>query len=363
MSSVSAPQPLLSQPIAQRLLLLGTLNGETSVELVSMASPEARRFAEVAYLAGVVTDEQLVAAFLSLGARDCTRIMTRDVPPALKALIPTEIAQQYRVVPFQQVGTKLHLAMLDPSDGEAVERAAFASGLYVEPWVARASVLFDVLCSAYGGTPPIPRPPPTPSRPAIPRVTAPSRTPPVVGLPAVGWDPPQATRSLLAGLSREEAASRWARARGSIVTEVLPTLVPPFDRAVLWRQDGHRTVGWTGLGRAVSPTVVEDLEFHAGPPSLFWQAVRDKTPSHSAPSNGQPAPERLLWRSLGDPPGGQDTRIYSVWPVVVNNEVLALMYLEGQDARHNIINGGKATRAVQQVADRLREAFTTLPTR
>ena len=63
---------------------------------------------------------------------DSIRVVRKEV----LSRIPAALAQRYRVVPIQIEGNRLHLAMLNPRDAQAVSEVARTTGLNVTTWVA-----------------------------------------------------------------------------------------------------------------------------------------------------------------------------------------------------------------------------------
>ena len=63
---------------------------------------------------------------------DSIRVIRKEV----LSKIPAAVAQRYRVVPIQIEGNRLHLAMLNPRDAQAVSEVARTTGLNVTTWVA-----------------------------------------------------------------------------------------------------------------------------------------------------------------------------------------------------------------------------------
>ncbi len=59
-----------------------------------------------------------------------------EIPAGTIKLVPKEIAEKYKVVPFHQEKKRLHLVMMDPSDLRAVDEIAFITGYAIRPMVA-----------------------------------------------------------------------------------------------------------------------------------------------------------------------------------------------------------------------------------
>lgn len=85
---------------------------------------------------GFITDEQL-CSFLSrkLGVPAVPPRAMSAVSPEVLALVPTELAAKFRVVPIRADGKKLALAMADPTDFKAIDEVAFVTGCVIFPHI------------------------------------------------------------------------------------------------------------------------------------------------------------------------------------------------------------------------------------
>lgn len=80
------------------------------------------------------------------------RLDTRnlDVPAAVLKRIPKRLAEQLNVLPIEHKEPRsLVLAMVDPSDLNAIDSARFASGLHIEPVVVSHSALRQAIAEQY----------------------------------------------------------------------------------------------------------------------------------------------------------------------------------------------------------------------
>lgn len=86
---------------------------------------------------GFITDEQL-CKFLSrkLEVPYVPPRALTTIPAEVLALVPSEIAEKYRVIPVKMDGRRLALAMADPTDFKAIDEVAFVSGCIVIPHIA-----------------------------------------------------------------------------------------------------------------------------------------------------------------------------------------------------------------------------------
>lgn len=129
----------------------GLVDEPTLVALEHWVPYKGLGLAERLYRSGVLSDAKICEAFVSLGATDGTAdLVTGLPPPAALGALSKNVADRHRAIALRVERARLVVAMLDPSDTDAIEKLAFFTGLAVEPRAARARVLFDALKRAYG---------------------------------------------------------------------------------------------------------------------------------------------------------------------------------------------------------------------
>ena len=100
---------------------------------------------------GYLTEEDLarfVSQKLELPCATAEQLMS--VSPEIINLIPTEVADRYKVIPLGRDKKRLTLAMLDPADLSAIDAIAFITGYYIIPMVAPELHLALALDNYYG---------------------------------------------------------------------------------------------------------------------------------------------------------------------------------------------------------------------
>jgi type IV pilus assembly protein PilB len=73
-----------------------------------------------------------------------------QVPRDVLALVPAEHCRSHCVVPLSRRGSRLHLAMADPTDAFAVDPIQFKTGLGVRPVVAAEGAILRAVARLYG---------------------------------------------------------------------------------------------------------------------------------------------------------------------------------------------------------------------
>ncbi len=100
---------------------------------------------------GYVKEDELLS-FLSAQYRvPSVKISKMEVNPAVTKLIPSSISKKYFIMPINRVGSKLTLAMADPSNIVVIDEIKFMTGFNVEPVVASETEIIDAIKKYYGG--------------------------------------------------------------------------------------------------------------------------------------------------------------------------------------------------------------------
>ncbi len=303
--------------------------------------------AERLFRSGLVSDEQLVAAFARLGAIDATHLVLAGLPPAAAlGAFSRPLAAKYRALPLSVDKRRLIVALLDPSDAYRIEKLTFSCGLIIEPRACRPGVLFDALARAYDVPPVLPDGAFRASRrPATLdlEIVVVDETPAQTKAEAIGerrasskLQPIDDTRDLrpartplidastLSQLVRNPPLDLLA-ARDSLPAQILPLLVPPLRTCALFLVRKNVAVGWDVKtdDAAVGTLDIRDILLPLSAPSVLAEAVVVRRASHGNPRDPTTM-ERTLFRFLRRPP----PRAFAALPVLTGDEVIAVLYLD-----------------------------------
>jgi twitching motility protein PilT len=102
---------------------------------------------------GLVSEKDLVAAVAAQVGLSFVDFDHVAVNPALDRLVPAELARRHLAVAVDFEGSDLVVAMLDPSDREAVTEIERATAWTIRPAIAVRSELSRVVASMYGAEP------------------------------------------------------------------------------------------------------------------------------------------------------------------------------------------------------------------
>jgi len=94
----------------------------------------------------ILTEEQLAKGLSDqLGLPGATVEQLRSVPEEVRGVLPAKVARRCHAVPFQLIGNRLDVAMLDPRNLTGHDEIAFASGRRVRVHVAPELRIFEAL--------------------------------------------------------------------------------------------------------------------------------------------------------------------------------------------------------------------------
>src|SRR6185369_2343866 len=86
---------------------------------------------------GVIDDGKLVKLLSKkLGVPAATRKELMEVPHSIYSLLPSALAEKYRVIRFKLENRRLSVAMSDPTDFNAIDELSFVTGHIIQPCIA-----------------------------------------------------------------------------------------------------------------------------------------------------------------------------------------------------------------------------------
>jgi hypothetical protein len=295
-----------------------------------------------------------------------------DVPQEVLDALPRELAEKYTAFPIKRERVRLHVAMKDPNDMNALDELRFIVGLDIRPYIASemrivfamekyygikrdlryvavkgAETTFDdTLAAKHAPAPPAggpaPMAPPAPieeeeaylgdesqtdiygapppfavEEPAPPVAAAPAPAAPAVRAAPVARDPYEV---LAAPSDREQIASALIEIARRVVS-----------RAVLLQVKGEVVSGWKASGEGLTDGSVSQLSVTLAEPSLFKDVVEDKA-FYKGPVLQVPQNNRLLVAL-----GGAYPQEAVAYPLVIKGKVVGVLY--GDNGQGAMITG------------------------
>ena len=97
-----------------------------------------------------LSDEKIAQALSSQLGYPYIDLDEFEVYPEVINLIPGDLAKKYNVMPIHRIRSFLTLAMVDPTDLEAIEDIRFRTGLSIQPVIASESGVMNAISKYYG---------------------------------------------------------------------------------------------------------------------------------------------------------------------------------------------------------------------
>jgi len=137
------PVKSFGERIADALIEDKLLTTAQVEELLALQKKEGTRLLKLLIDKAYVSDNDMTVAMgrvLSVPPVNVTRI---NIPPEVAALVPKEMALNYKVVPISRLGGTLYLAMADPLNVLALDDVKRVAKLHVAPMIASEKVIID----------------------------------------------------------------------------------------------------------------------------------------------------------------------------------------------------------------------------
>lgn len=100
---------------------------------------------------GYIKEDELLSFLSSQYRVPSIKLSKIEINPSIIKLIPSSIAKKYFIIPVNRIGSKLTLAMADPSNILVIDEIKFMTGFNVEPVVASGTEIVDAIKKYYGG--------------------------------------------------------------------------------------------------------------------------------------------------------------------------------------------------------------------
>ena len=141
---------MIRERMGQLLLEAQLISEEQVNTALQVQEVSGNRFGSILVEMGAVTESTLLQ-FLSQQYGVATiDLSTCQVDAELLTLIPLDMAKKYTVVPVRKTGSRLMLAMVDPSNTSTLDEIKFLVGAHVVPIVAMESDIRAAIRRLYG---------------------------------------------------------------------------------------------------------------------------------------------------------------------------------------------------------------------
>jgi twitching motility protein PilT len=142
-----------SRRLGESLVERKVLSRDALEGLLEREASEGTPLPKLLLADGLVAEKDLVAAVAHQAGFSFVDFEHTAVNPTLDRVVPPELAQKYLAVGVDFSGDHLVVAMVDPSDKEAVAAIQGATGLSVSPAIAVRKELQRIVGAMYGAVP------------------------------------------------------------------------------------------------------------------------------------------------------------------------------------------------------------------
>lgn len=138
-----------SKRLGDILISDGLLTNEQLDQALEQQKQSHERLGTVLIEHGYITERELIDALRNQLGIDFIDLTKTNIDPSMSRYIPKSLAQEYEIVPIQVVRDNLFLAMSDPLNFMAIERARDTSRKNVVPMIATASAVRHAISILY----------------------------------------------------------------------------------------------------------------------------------------------------------------------------------------------------------------------
>ena len=130
---------MIQERMGQRLLEAQLISEEQIRTALQVQEVSGSRLGSILVEMGAVSESTLLQFLSQQYGVSTIDLSTCQVDPELLTLIPIEMAKKYTVIPVRKTGSRLMLAMVDPSNTSVLDEIKFLVGVHVVPIVAMES--------------------------------------------------------------------------------------------------------------------------------------------------------------------------------------------------------------------------------
>ncbi len=135
--------------IGQILINSGDITEEQLDEVLSKQKTSKKRVADILIEDGIVTEQQVCKALEKQLFIPYMDLDTITIPDELGGIIPEDLAQQHMVVPIEQEGRFLTVAIADPLNYQGLKDISIATKMKIKPVIGEASKISVKLRELY----------------------------------------------------------------------------------------------------------------------------------------------------------------------------------------------------------------------
>lgn len=247
-----------------------------------------------------------------------------NIDPHVLSSISPDIVERYLVMPIKKEKNRVHLAMLDPKDFNALDEIRFITGYEIIPYIASELRLLHALEKYYN----IQR--------DLRYVTIFGREPEGITKPVEIKKPSPAEKPKEEIKVKEEELEEVilkklnlsisnARDREEIADIIIGEASKKLKRVALFVVKGGYVSGWRGKGLNLDDNLISSIKIPLNQSSLFKEVIDGKT-FHQGPILKIPLNDKLM-----EEMGGLYPREVLAFPLTIRGKVVSILYGDNGD--------------------------------
>lgn len=137
------------QNLKKLLIEVGGLDEKDFVKIAKKAQADKISMMHAMELTDILDESRILDLFSKYYGVPKTKVDELDVPPGIIALLPKDLATQFRVIPIDRVGNNIIIASADPTNLAIMDAIRFRSGYFPKPVLASEIKITDCLKKYY----------------------------------------------------------------------------------------------------------------------------------------------------------------------------------------------------------------------
>jgi type IV pilus assembly protein PilB len=144
------PKKRVDKPLGELLIEIGMITKSDLEEALKAQKAQGGMIGEVIVSLGFAKEEDIAYTLSLQYGFPYLPLQNYDVPKELVKVIPKEVAVKYCLVPIDQIGSTLTVAMANPLNPQAIDQVEYISKCEIQIFVATVSDVRETITRLYG---------------------------------------------------------------------------------------------------------------------------------------------------------------------------------------------------------------------
>ena len=146
------PKKRIDKPLGELLIEIGMITKSDLEAALKAQKTQGGMIGEVIVSLGLAKEEDIAYTLSLQYGFPYLPLQNYEVPKEMVKIIPKEVAVKYCLVPIDQIGNTLTVAMANPLNPQAIDQVEYISKCEIQIFVATASDVRETIAKFYGQT-------------------------------------------------------------------------------------------------------------------------------------------------------------------------------------------------------------------